>query len=61
MSIKLLFSIRVFSSKDAERPIFERIVDWNSGTEFPFGSVLRSLRVLYGSKCVIEIREVNYE
>ena len=51
--------IKVFINRNAERPCFSRIVNYNSCVEFDFNLVLRSMRILYGSDCIVEFKVID--
>lgn len=50
--------IMVFSNAGArsnERPLFERIVDYDNSLVFPFESTYKTLKCLFGSQSIIVI------
>lgn len=57
--MSLLMEIKVFINRTAERPCFCRIVNYNSCVEFDFNLVLRSMRILYGSDCIVEFKVID--
>lgn len=49
----------MFLNSKSEKPSFCRIVQLDSSVEFDFSVVLRSMRILYGSSCVVEFKCVS--
>ena len=51
--------IKVFINRDAERPCFCRILNFTSSVEFDFNLILRSMRILYGSDCIVYFKVID--
>lgn len=43
------------SARSNERPLFERIVDYDNSLVFPFESIYKTLKCLFGSQSIIVI------
>lgn len=43
------------SARSNDRPLFERIVDYDNSLVFPFESTYKTLKCLFGSQSVIVI------
>lgn len=59
--MKEFFRIRVFQTKDSQKPVLERLVCSDDGLQIPFSSLMQSFRWLYGSKCIVRIDCEGYE
>lgn len=53
--------INVYLHKDASKPIFARVLHQDSSVHIPFNLLLDSFHVLFGEKCIVEIKVHNYE
>lgn len=47
--------ISVYLSVNSERPAMERLIDWNDSLAFPFESVFKSNKALFGKDCITKI------
>lgn len=50
--------IKVFLNQQSTKPVYERIVPCNNSVEFDFSTVLRSMKILYGSDCIVEFKTI---
>ena len=51
--------IKVYISRQSERPTFCRIIQFSASVEFDFNLILRSMRILYGQDCVVEFKVID--
>ena len=50
------YQIQVFASMDTRReqkPVFERIVDYDDSLEFPYAKVVDTLKVLFTPRSIV--------
>lgn len=54
-----MLQIQVFMTKQAmlsEKPVFERLVAWDSSVRFPVDETITTMRAIYSPKAVIDIK-----
>lgn len=51
--------IKVYLTRQCDKPVFCRIVPYNSSVEMEFNLLLRSMRILFGSDCVVDFRIID--
>ena len=48
--------IKVFLNANAEKPCYVRLIQMVDGVEIDFSLLLRAMRILYGTDCIVEFK-----
>lgn len=54
-----MLQIQVFMTKQAmlsEKPVFERLVNWDSSVRFPVDETITAMRAIFSPKAVVTIK-----
>ena len=46
--------IKVFLNRSSDKPVFMRLVSFNESIEIDTNQILKVMRVLFGSECVVQ-------
>ena len=46
--------IKVFINRSTDKPVFMRLVPFNESIEIDTNQILKVMRVLFGSECVVQ-------